>query len=745
MACRPSLERYLRYIGSRALLLAICGISLGWAPGSASAARHDTLPVQISARIADVQADVGIRVDVASRSKTRCNLIARSGESRVVFRSLLTDSRGRAAWRWAAADRAPAGTWAFKSRCSSGRGAGSDTYRALVFTSNLDDRRGDLIGPSTSEIKAGRPAKAFELPHRPQARISGGPRARVANPFERAGYRGQCTWYAWSRRPDLGNATLGNAHTWADSARRAGFPVNATPAAGAIAVWRPYFAGTRGPGHVAYVERVLADGRILISEYNWRPLSYGTRIISPAGLQFIHRKGGAPPAPAPPATPPFAASLDAQFGADQRSKIYAVAGGPSIGFGWNIRFNQRFHSANFVARPDTPSSINRFSAIKGDFPAAVAPNDDRVGYYRGAVQVPAGTPSGTYLLRWSIINRASGQNGGLMPSFSLIVVPRTTPPPGGDGAGGTAAKCAVPAPGGPFELSRDHSFDATLDTQFPMDSQAKVYATPGATVPFGYNIRFNQTHRPDAFALRTDTPGTINFFSDTKGDWYGATPSNDNRVGYYRANVVVPPCTPAGEYQLKWNMIDMRTGKFAGFQPSFVLVVLPPATPPDGGPSNPGETPGGGADNSGGSPGGGSSGPVSCPVPDAGGPLQLTRDYAFGASVDAQFPMDASAKVYIGRGGTVPVGYNIRWSKTFRPESFVLRADTPGRINYFSDNDGDWAGTTPPNDDKVGYFRANFTVPACTPPGDYFVRWAAIDRSSGKWSGLMPSFWVVVQ
>lgn len=90
---------------------------------------------------------------------------------------------------------------------------------------------------------------------------------------------GFCTWYVANRRIEIGRpvpANLGNASTWDDRAPRAGIPTNKTPAYGAAVV-----TSQRGAGHVAFVERVDADG-IWISEMNSR----GQRSISdtsPAG------------------------------------------------------------------------------------------------------------------------------------------------------------------------------------------------------------------------------------------------------------------------------------------------------------------------------------------------------------------------------------------------------------------------------------------------------------------------------
>lgn len=77
---------------------------------------------------------------------------------------------------------------------------------------------------------------------------------------------GNCTWYAYERRAQMGRPVgsfWGNANTWAYNARAAGYPVNNVPAAGAVLVdTAGYF------GHVGVVERVKPNGDIVISEMN---------------------------------------------------------------------------------------------------------------------------------------------------------------------------------------------------------------------------------------------------------------------------------------------------------------------------------------------------------------------------------------------------------------------------------------------------------------------------------------------
>jgi len=77
---------------------------------------------------------------------------------------------------------------------------------------------------------------------------------------------GNCTWYAYERRAALGKPVgsfWGNAKTWDDSARAAGYTVSNIPIAGAVFVDEAGFYG-----HNGVVERVAADGSIVISEMN---------------------------------------------------------------------------------------------------------------------------------------------------------------------------------------------------------------------------------------------------------------------------------------------------------------------------------------------------------------------------------------------------------------------------------------------------------------------------------------------
>lgn len=105
---------------------------------------------------------------------------------------------------------------------------------------------------------------------------------------------GNCTWYAYERRVQLGlpvGSFWGNAATWAMYARAAGYRVDNTPSVGAIAQWNAYQGGSYYAGHVGIVESVNSDGSITISEmnylYNFNRVT--SRTIAPSSVSnFIH-------------------------------------------------------------------------------------------------------------------------------------------------------------------------------------------------------------------------------------------------------------------------------------------------------------------------------------------------------------------------------------------------------------------------------------------------------------------------
>ncbi|MDR3152215.1 MAG: CHAP domain-containing protein [Bifidobacteriaceae bacterium] len=104
---------------------------------------------------------------------------------------------------------------------------------------------------------------------------------------------GQCTWYAYNRRNQLGlkvGAFWGNAVEWSNAARADGYSVNNSPRVGDILVFAPGQDGAGGFGHVAIVEEIGANNSVRISEMNYlAPFNYNERWIFNADQHtFIH-------------------------------------------------------------------------------------------------------------------------------------------------------------------------------------------------------------------------------------------------------------------------------------------------------------------------------------------------------------------------------------------------------------------------------------------------------------------------
>lgn len=88
---------------------------------------------------------------------------------------------------------------------------------------------------------------------------------------------GNCTWYAYERRAQLGRPVgsfWGNAATWAMYARAAGYRVDNKPEVGAV------MQNGGGYGHVAIVEGVAPNGDVRVSEMNYYGGGGGFNIVS---------------------------------------------------------------------------------------------------------------------------------------------------------------------------------------------------------------------------------------------------------------------------------------------------------------------------------------------------------------------------------------------------------------------------------------------------------------------------------
>lgn len=104
---------------------------------------------------------------------------------------------------------------------------------------------------------------------------------------------GNCTWYAYERRKQLGRpvgGNWGNASTWAMYASAAGYTVNGTPAPGAVMQSGAY--GYFGYGHVAIVESVNPGKSITISEMNAYRFGGGFNVVGRGTISWNEATSG---------------------------------------------------------------------------------------------------------------------------------------------------------------------------------------------------------------------------------------------------------------------------------------------------------------------------------------------------------------------------------------------------------------------------------------------------------------------
>jgi N-acetylmuramoyl-L-alanine amidase len=110
------------------------------------------------------------------------------------------------------------------------------------------------------------------------------------NPFP----YGQCTYWADERYHALHGAyvpwmTNSNAWQWTMRADEYHWNVSSTPSIGAIINLQPWVQGAGGYGHVAIVEKILANGQVMASNMNWGGSAGVTDVdFTPgAGVTFV--------------------------------------------------------------------------------------------------------------------------------------------------------------------------------------------------------------------------------------------------------------------------------------------------------------------------------------------------------------------------------------------------------------------------------------------------------------------------
>jgi surface antigen len=280
-------RRHGRLGATSARTIVVCAVALAvaGAPGLIAPASADARAGKKAKPAVHLAVSVSksrLTVRVTAQAKATCTLKVSAKKKSTTFPKVRASAAGKVTFRWAVPSNAPSGTWRFTVKCTKSGKSHKAKTKALIV--NHGNGKGALIEPSTTSISAesgnGKGGSLSLCPQPYCQTISG-------NPFESFGSLGQCTWYAIQRRVDLMSyhtpsprdpyqAFRGNAKFWFDDAVAAGVPTGQTPVAGALVVWDYGDAG-----HVAYVEAVLPDGRVTISEYNHIPLTYDTRTGDP--------------------------------------------------------------------------------------------------------------------------------------------------------------------------------------------------------------------------------------------------------------------------------------------------------------------------------------------------------------------------------------------------------------------------------------------------------------------------------
>lgn len=95
-------------------------------------------------------------------------------------------------------------------------------------------------------------------------------------------------WGGVDNQPDVPGAQTGYAKYWAENGRVAGYRVDKIPAQGSVIAWTTNGTEHSTYGHVAYVDKVLDDGSIVISQYNNAGTGeFSIEVFLPAYLDMV--------------------------------------------------------------------------------------------------------------------------------------------------------------------------------------------------------------------------------------------------------------------------------------------------------------------------------------------------------------------------------------------------------------------------------------------------------------------------
>ena len=166
------------------------------------------------------------------------------------------------------------------------------TYQAPATNNNANT--GGNTGTTAPDNSGSTGGGTVTTPNTNTGGSSGG-QGTTNGDYGNAYVAGQCTWWAYDRRKQMGINTpsyLGNGGDWWSTAPSYGLRVDHNPEVGAALSFLPGQDGADGfYGHVAVVEAVYGDGTFLISEMNALagPFNTNTRTLTNQGQYwFVH-------------------------------------------------------------------------------------------------------------------------------------------------------------------------------------------------------------------------------------------------------------------------------------------------------------------------------------------------------------------------------------------------------------------------------------------------------------------------
>ncbi len=270
------------------VILVVCFLTLG-GPSRAAASPEG---VSLRANASASDSELIVSVFVGTSPQRTCRGHAFHDHLSLALPQLRTSDTGNGRWQWHVGSGVPGGHWLIKATCQL---SFAPVTNSASFTATHGPqghgKSGGLLEPGTMTATSFTPTAS-----------TGG---RGGGEGENGYPKGQCTWWARLKRPDIPvfPGPAGDAKNWAESASKADpkFQIGQVAKPGAIVVFQPDQDGAGEYGHVAYVERVLGS-RMRISEANFAGTKPGhMRTLRWRGehLQFIYQRAPQNPVQTP--------------------------------------------------------------------------------------------------------------------------------------------------------------------------------------------------------------------------------------------------------------------------------------------------------------------------------------------------------------------------------------------------------------------------------------------------------------